>query len=468
MRGLVRTAIGAALGAWMLLPTVTSAGDAESERIKAFEERLQALEDKLEASEATVEAQRELLERQTPNVGQGSGLDDFFSNLVVGGAVTSSYAFNFDNPDTSQGTNGLYQFNTDHNSFSLDSIDLELGKPASEPGSAGFQIDLMFGENANILGASTPSNTGRFYNPIPFDTDGDGVIEPGEFVQSRAPGDTDLFVREAYVAYNYDGVLFQFGKFETIMGAEVIPSRLNANITHGLLFTWAIPLYHTGVLASGNITENVIWAAGLVNGFNDVNDFGDNKGVLGRLGFTQDNLAVTLNTFIGAEQTRTSLDTGVVVGDNNDRRQIYDLVATFKPSDTLLLWANADLGYEEFSRDIPGGVITAPDDGRWYGLALGAKLSLSDSTSVAVRGEMLRDFNASRLPFFSGNDQVDATSATVTLAQQMTENLMGRLELRHDTIDPEGPLGGSGLSSHDGGNEGQQDVGIVEVVYDFK
>ncbi len=437
------------LGFAAAVPLSAAAADAS---VKALEQRLIAIEDRLAASEATVAAQKEqLANAQLPQVGQGqSGLDKFFSTLQLGGGVTSSYAYNFGDPDTNQGTNGLYQFNTDHNSFSLDAIKLELGRPAAEPGMAGFQIDLLWGENANILAAGIPFTTGRFYN-----------------ITIRAPGDTGVFVQEAYVSYNLQGTTFQLGKWETLLGYEVIDSRLNPNITHGLLFTLAIPLYHTGLLASGSLGEGLVWALGVSNGFNNANDFGEDKGLLGRIGMVGQNYSVLLNGFYGAEQTRTRANTGVVVGDDDDERMILDLVASFNPSDTLSLWANFDLGEESFSRD-PGVAGPAPDDGRWYGLAVGGKLSLTPKTSVALRGEYMIDKNVSRFPFFSTNDELDAYSATLTLAHKLTENLLGRMELRHDVIDPEGPLGTVGLSNkHDSNFDAQQDVGIVEVSYSF-
>jgi hypothetical protein len=141
---------------------------------------------------------------------------------------------------------------------------------------------------------------------------------------------------------------------------------------------------------------------------------------------------------------------------------ILDLVASFNPTDALSLWANFDLGEEEFTLTGP-----APDDGRWYGLALGGKFAFTEATSIAVRGEYMIDKNVTRFPFFSGNDELDAYSATVTLAHKLTENLLGRMEYRRDHIDPEGPLAGGGFSEPNGDNDAVQDVGIVEVSYSF-
>lgn len=460
----------------LLVPSVLQADEQVDARMQALEDRMRSLEDRLIASEATVAAQRERLEaEQTPDVAQGSALDAFFGGLEFGGHVAASYSYNFNNPDLNGGGvlgggQPYFHFNTDHNTFSLDAVKLELSKPAAEPGSAGFQIDLLFGENANILKTLSPSV----------------LTIDGRAAVGREVGDSNVFVQEAYVSYNYDGTEFKFGKFETLLGYEVLDSPYNPNITHGLLFTWAIPLFHTGILASGNLGESIEWAAGAVNGFNNASDYGDNKGVLGRLGWANDNLSIALNTFIGAEQTRPSSSggAGVVVGDDDDLMQIYDLVATFTPNERLDLWLNLDYGKEDFSDNAIG-------DAQWWGVAAGFAYDISEKLSLAVRGEWFRDDGGTRLfgcsapaaapgslgpncvtPLLGSTtlaDEIDMTSATVTLGYHLTENLLARLEYRHDTFDGKGRENafGADFGKHDFEFDDQQDIGILEVNYTF-
>jgi hypothetical protein len=258
-RHLTSIAALAALGVLTFAPLGASADD--DARLEALEERLMALEDEIEARDATIDAQRDLLARQEPHVGQGSGIDEFFSTLEVGGYVSASYIYNFNRtPVASRFEDGitqpLCQFNCRQNEFSLDAAKLNLGRPASNPGDAGFQLDLLLGQNADILRSLSP------------DSDGDGSFGADDF---------SLFVQQAYVAYNWRGVEFKAGKFETLLGWELLDQPLNYNITQGILFTWAIPLYHTGVLASGQLTEEVGWALGLTNGFNNTLEGNDNK-----------------------------------------------------------------------------------------------------------------------------------------------------------------------------------------------
>ena len=76
---------------------------------------------------------------------------------------------------------------------------------------------------------------------------------------------------------------------------EVLDAPYNPHVTHSELFFGAIPLFHTGILASGNIGEDIEWAAGLVNGWNNSIDFNQSKGVLARLGWSDERTSVTCN-----------------------------------------------------------------------------------------------------------------------------------------------------------------------------
>ena len=481
-RGIRRKAMVIAVGAILLAPFVAQAEEKEDARMQGLEDRMRSLEDRLVASEATVQAQRELLASQpTPDVAQGGGLDSFLSGLVWGGWVEASYTYNFKDPDFNRFSQTSYQFNQNHNSFVLDGIKLELGKPASEPGSAGFQFDLLFGENASILENS--------------DIYGDADVEDVT--------DSEIFIQEAYLAYNYDGVEIKFGKFETLLGYEVLDAPYNPHITHSELFFGAIPLFHTGILASGEIGEEWTWAAGVVNGWNNSIDFNDNKGMLGRVGWANESTSLTFNTFIGKEGLRSSesrgvfsrgdlvcsnggpgtsigdpngLDAGDCFGDSSDWTYVFDLVATYTATDQLDLYGEFVYGMQEigsqagltfpFGATGPSAGVT--DDPEWTAVMVGAVYDVNEKTTLALRGEWFNDDGNFRLghgPLLTGES--DHYSATATLGRQLTDNLTARAEYRYDVVNGSSGTDDSVFFNGGGSLSKRQSMGILEVNYTF-
>jgi hypothetical protein len=465
-----------AVTAILLVPFVAQADEQADARMQALEDRMRSLEDRLIASEATVTAQRELIEaHQTPDVAQGSALDDFFSGLEFGGYIDASYVYAFKNPDFQTFSQPHFQFNQNHNSFQLDAIKLELGKPASQPGTAGFQFDLLWGENAKILAATTPAFG-----------DADDIVTD--------IGGNSVYVQEAYVSYNYDGVVFKLGKFETLLGYEVLDAPYNPHITHSELFYGAIPLFHTGLLASGNVGEGYEWAFGVVNGWNNEVDFNDNKGVLGRIGYSQEeyDLSVLLNAYIGADGLRASgsamlpcatalpgngfsAAVGDCYGDNNNRIQVYDLVVTLSPAENLDLWGEATYGTQQIDSSlvaipidatgtVPIGGASDPD---WFALELGAIYEFNEKSSVALRAGYFHDDGNFRLGHGTLSGEADHYEGTVTLKHQLTDNLMARVEYRHDVVSGHRGTDDEVFFKHDAKLDDQQDIGILEVNYSF-
>jgi len=461
LRRLLATSV--ALGA-LLSPFLAAAqSETESDRMRAMEDRLRSLEARLEQSEQVIEQQRAALGTSGgADVSQGSAIDAFLSSVEVGGSVTASYTYSFNNPETSPSSQTLCQFNCNHNEFSLDAFKLELGKKAPNPGDVGFQFDLLLGRNAGIFNQLSP-DIASFINPAVQTT------------ADRSAADTELFVQEAYLSYNMNGVELKAGKFETPLGFEVIDSNDNPNVTHGILFTFAIPLFHTGVLASGNISEELSWAAGLTNGFNNTRETGDDKAVLGRLAYTSGPLFLAYNLYYGTlGEVRTSTGSGALVGDNAVKTQIHDVILQYTPSDSFTTWINADYGKTERRPESTGALFNDQGtDPTFFGVAIGAKQKLSDKLYVAARGEYMNDDNASRFgALFTGGvapfdfDEIDVYSATLTLGYQIQPNLLTRLELRRDKVDCDSPSCAVFRDSSNGGTE-KNDFGIVELVYSF-
>ena len=85
----------------------------------------------------------------------------------------------------------------------------------------------------------------------------------------------------SYIAPLGTGLRFDFGKFVTHLGYELIEGYdgYNDNYSRSLLFNYAIPLTHTGVKASYSISPKVSLMAMVVNGWDDAIDNNSSKSV---------------------------------------------------------------------------------------------------------------------------------------------------------------------------------------------
>ena len=333
------------------------------------------------------------------------------NGFQFGGLVYGSYNYNFNSPDS--GSNEMRIFDTEHNDFTMDLLQLEVSKE-TESG-VGFHAVLDYGKTAGLI-------------------------------QSDWGGDLahNFEVQQAYMTYTFgigNGVEMKFGKFATLLGGEVIESPYNPNVSRSFMFGYAIPFTHTGVLFSTALNDNISLTAGVVNGWDSVTDNNNGKTFLGSLGLELGDLAWTFNGVFGAEDD----DSG------SSKTGVFDTVLTYSPMEHVDLLANFDYGTA--SEQIGG------DDADWTGLSgivtLGGGL-LSDELadwSFALRGEWFSDPDGYR----TGIEQ-DLREVTGTFKWQMTDNLQARLEFRHDWSNKNVFSDGSGYSD-------DQDSMIVEFAY---
>jgi hypothetical protein len=431
-----------AAGLLCFSPLVARADAASDARFAAMEQRMSQLEDKLAASEQVVADQAELLKTQaTPAVGAGEGsqIDAFLNTVTVGGYVSASFVYNNNNPDNPIYAQAVNQFDLDHNTFTLDGAKLEFGRAAAAPGEAGFQLDLMFGDDGGILGAY------RFNTP-------------------GYASDNFVYVQEMYASYNWNDVVFKFGKWETLLGSEVIDPILNRNVTQGLLFTYAIPLVHTGLMASGKLTEEIGWALAAANGWNNATDTNDNKGVLGQLTYSSGPFTTGLSTYYGSDGYTGFADpaNNTVENSNESRALVLDWTATVLATDALTFWWNVDWGMQDDVVFTTGPQAPGTDNAQWYGVAVGTQYAFNEKTTLAVRGEWFRDSDGYRM--FLG-ENTDAYSLTGTLGYKLTPNLLTRLEVRMDEFNTDDST--DDVFPQGGGSADGDLYGIVNVSYIF-
>src|SRR5262245_44293014 len=146
----------------------------------------------------------------------------FFKGTELMGFVDAYYSYNFNTPATGCATIGgvailncLHNFDVAHNSFSLSLAEIALEKKPTLESRGGYRIDLDYGSTAAIVAGAEPGGVSVYQN-----------------------------IQQAYISYlapaGKGTLQFDFGKFVTPAGNEVIESKDNWNYSRSLLFALAI------------------------------------------------------------------------------------------------------------------------------------------------------------------------------------------------------------------------------------
>ncbi|HEY7616084.1 MAG TPA: outer membrane beta-barrel protein, partial [Terriglobales bacterium] len=221
------------------------------------------------------------------------------------------------------------------------------------------------------------------------------------------------YLEEAYFSYLApvgNGLQFDFGKYVTPHGAEVIETKDNLNYTRGLLFTWAIPFYHFGARAKYTINDKAAMSFFVANGWNNVidNNSGKTYGVSLALN-PSSKFSIVQAYMAGPEQAN----------DNDSWRHLADTVVTISPTSKLSFIVNFDYGHDR----VTGG---GPDV-YWTGVAGYVKYAPSAKYALVGRYEYFDDHDG----FMTGTPQA-MKEFTGTFQRAIAGNIIARLEYRHD------------------------------------
>jgi hypothetical protein len=264
-------------------------------------------------------------------------------------------------------------------------------------------------------------------------------------------------LEEAYITYNFPGapdLQIKAGKFVTLMGAEVVESWRNPNVSRSLAYTFAIPIGHTGALASYAFGEQASVTMGIVNGWDNVVDSNDGKSAIASVSVTPvEQFSMSVNGIYGAEQPNR--------GDS--KRGVADVVATIKPIDDFAIILNYDYGNESDLR--VGG------NSEWNAFSGILAYDLQDVLVVpvgfALRGEYFDDRHGTRLQTTAdpgyGHYQ-NAWEVTGTFKVVLAKGLMFRTEYRYDaarsSLYNKQPIGGDSTQ-----NDQQTIAGELSYVF---
>jgi hypothetical protein len=318
-----------------------------------------------------------------------AALPKWFDEIAVNAFVSTAYEYNGNRPTT--GTSSYRVFDYIDNSFNLDVAELAVQIAPTKPNDAGFRVDFAAG------------------NSIPQVTKS----------QDQAVAQFDLqqlFV--SYIAPIGSGVRFDFGKYVTHMGYELIEGYdgYNDNYSRSILFGYAIPFTHTGLKASYAFSSKVSAMVEVVNGWDLVRDNNHSKSVGAQLTLTPVGPLSVLFNWIGGPE---------LANDNHTNRNVFDVVAILKPVKSLTLGVNGDYGRENGTSTVNPG-----SDAVWKGVAGYATYAITGKFFLALRGETFRDEDGVRL---ATGTKATLSEGTFTPSYKFTDHVLLRGEVRYDT-----------------------------------
>jgi hypothetical protein len=245
------------------------------------------------------------------------------------------------------------------------------------------------------------------------------------------------YVRQAYGTLKLGKVTMDLGKWDQPYGSEVPDSQLNLEYSRSLLFTFAQPLYFTGLRVDYAVSDSVDAKIFVANGWNNSIAINRTPTVGAQLMYKPADIIVFyLGDVIGPQQQDWSLGTmgtKVTVADvpdaNSHFRNLADLVVDFNPTSTLRLLANADYVSEASVPIAMGGSQTEAA----YGVNLAIKYAFSDAFYANVRGEYFHDeYGNTGAP--AGNTESGTLTLGYTYGTKLTFMLEGRYDVNENSV----------------------------------
>jgi len=373
----------------------------------------------------------------------------FFGNagLSAVGYVEGSWTY------TSHTVGGNYLadrvFDTQADSLQFDAVDLAISRTASaSPFDIGFTLEQLYGWD----GAYIHSNGLTIYSPSKI----------GFAAHPKAQYD----LNQANIVFSFatigHGLSIEAGKFDTLLGYEVIDATGNAFFSHSYIFDEE-PFTHTGVIATYNITDPngptpFTATGGITRGWDQA--LKDNNGSIdatGQLKYTVTNkYSVLLNVITGDESPSGSQD---------GWRTVIDANGTYNASDQLTLGFNGMYAWQAQAKY--GGV--GAGTGSWYGFAGYAGYKISDQVTVNARAEWFDDQNGSAPTQLAVGPAVGAANQfyEVTLGVSLKPLADANATVAGLTIRPEARWDYSDHAAFNEGTQNDQWTAAIEAYFSY-
>jgi len=347
--------------------------------------------------------------------------------ISVHGLVAVDYLYDINRP--SSGQPALRSFENERDSFILNQANLHFER---QPDSGlGFVSDVNFGKTGDVVADATH-----------FDLD--HTLPSG-----NGNGTNFIDVTQFYLTYTIpvgSGIKLKAGRFVTLAGAEVIKAynNMNYNVTNSILFGFAIPFTHTGVLGTYAFNDLVSLDLGLINGWDNVADNNDGKSVTSGLTLAfSPKFTIYQTLTYGPEQSGgTVTDNGgnsLAIHAGRSKRLLLTTLVTAKPTDALTLILDYDYGNESDVEPHFDATGTFADGtlhtAQWNGAAGYVIYAFTDSLSGTLRAEVFDDMGGTRVttPMVSYlGHSATYWEFTPTISYKLTDGLFWRNEFRHD------------------------------------
>lgn len=262
-----------------------------------------------------------------------------------------------------------------------------------------------------------------------------------EFTESMGAELEQGFV--TFICPSGSGITYQFGKFNAPIGFELLDAPDMFQYSHALVFDYGLPTNLSGFMLSRSYNEMLDVSIYIVNGWDINADNNDRKTFGGRLGMTpvkDFNFGISLIT--GPEK----------VLNENDKRTVFDLDATFTGIKLLTLGAEINIG----SEDKASGVKTG-DDADWLGFLLMGHYDYTDWSGITLRYDFFDDKDGSRIVATAQKQTAITISPTFTVG----DGLGALIEYRRDSSD-------KSIFTDENGNPTDSQSGLaVEFTYSF-
>jgi hypothetical protein len=352
---------------------------------------------------------------------QMSMVQTALSQTTLSGYVDTAMQWN---PNTDQNAHAAYPGNgpkysfAQNDGFQFNAVDIALDRPEdSSQWAAGYHVEMMYGA--------------------------DGVGVPLSTASATVNGGAAATIRQAFIRLHTpvggNGIDWQIGVFDSIIGYESNSDPLNPNYTRSYGYTIE-PTTFTGFLGTYKVNDMISFSAGIaneefVNSFTPANTFESQKAYLGSVSLTAPD---SMGFLKGATLSGGVIHNVNSKGNTTDpgaTTSLYTGVTLPTPVTQLKVGGSFDYLFEAAAVNAGGDV---------WDLAGYATFQATDKLSFNLRAEYLDDkdtLNATELapvgPITSVvlYPQNNAEEITATVQYNLWANVITRGEFRWDHVE---------------------------------